>query len=137
MNSLRSWSLSRTINQGITFTGNAIGQKLLGGIIKRFVSLSMNFASNIAVYTTIINEFNAPLIMLILTSIVFTVVYIIKDGTIWVGFIAGTSWAATACIIFFENVNYWPYAMFFSALSIVCYWLTMVEIVEMKKLPWM
>jgi hypothetical protein len=74
--------------------------------------------------------------MIIFTSIVFTIIYILKEES-WLGFVAGTSWASTAFFIFFENVNYWPYAMFFSALSIVCYWLTMVEIVEMKKLPWM
>ena len=63
--SMRTWGLSRTLDQGLSFSSNAFGQKLLGELIKRFVSLNITLSPIIAVTLRILNEMNIEMVGLI------------------------------------------------------------------------
>ena len=135
--SLRTWGLSRTMNQGLTVTSDSIGQKLLGQLIKRLLSLDLNLDSTLAVTMRIVNEFNSPLLMSLLAAVVFTSIYWLKgEEPDWLGFLCGFIWICNAVAMLYVNATYWPFALIASAVGLVCWYLTMSKILELRDVPW-
>jgi len=126
---IRRWSLSRTLNQGITFINNALGTKLLwhwfkrvstlsltmasnafarqfiGELISVFVSLTLNLSPIIAVAATIVNEFDFLLVFAMVCTIAYFAMN--EEKKIYFGGLAFILWFFSAGAELASNsVNY-------------------------------
>jgi len=119
-NAYRSMIYKRFGSKTLSFVSNAFGKILgAGQNFIKIVSVNINLLTNSIQFTTIINEFNAANIALLILAIIFTAFYFLQDNNPRIGVIAFGGWFMSAIVTIGENINAWPQATFFAGMAMI------------------